>query len=96
MGVHDPHSGPDTQVLRDGCHECAARAGEVDHGLSHLDRLSFRSAWKRAASLNREGLADVSATELPLLGMLWSVQIKLEDCCDLPIGKLPDEVRWDE
>lgn len=94
MGVHGIHRGPEAQILHDECEECTARSGEPAGGAAHLDRLRFRQAWKRAAALNRDGLSDVSAAELPLLDALWVVQVKLEDVCDLPIGKLPDEVTW--
>lgn len=96
-GVHDPHTGPDSQLLHDGCGECEDRSREPGGGVARLDRVSFERAWRRAADLNRGGLPeDVSRAELPLLDTLWAVQVKLEDACGLPIGQLPYQVRWDE
>jgi hypothetical protein len=89
MSVHGVHRGPDTQLLHDGCEECTARSQEADRGLGRLDRTNFLRAWRRAAQLHRHGLHDVSETEIPLLDMLWSVQLRLQDATGLAIGQLP-------
>jgi len=76
------------QLLHDGCEECENRAKERDGGIAHLDRQNFAKAWVRAAAWNREGVPDVARAELPMLAMLWSVQLQLERL-GVPIGQLP-------
>jgi len=78
------------QILHAGCAECEARAREHSHGLAHLDQHRFAYAWQRAAQW-RSGtgnLPDLDQAEIPLLEMLWSVQIQLERF-GIPIGMLP-------
>lgn len=80
MGVHDPHNAPNyspAQVLHDGCLECKERSQRADRGIASLDRASFAAAWSRAAQLEQHGLPDPSRTEMPLLHVLWAVQLRL-------------------
>lgn len=82
-----------TQILHDGCKECEARSASRNHGIAHLDRSNFQRAWRRAADWNR-GLLDnrtISAAEVPLLDVLWAVQLHLKHY-GLRIGFLPDEL----
>jgi hypothetical protein len=92
--MHDYHDGlpgyDPGQILHDGCGECEARAQEDDRGLGHLDKGNFYRAWARAAQWNRSGLDGVSRAEVPLLNLLWSVQIRLEAYADVPIGLVPN------
>ena len=90
--MHDYHDGlpgysPD-QVLHDGCGECEARSKQPDGGMAYLDRLNFVRAWERAAEWNRAGLLDLARAEIPMLSILWSVQLKLENY-GVPIGQVP-------
>jgi hypothetical protein len=95
--THAYHDGlpgfhPD-QILHDGCGECEARSDSRNHGIASLDRTRFPRAWRRAADWN-QGLLDprtISAAEVPLLDVLWAVQVQLEKQ-GLRIGYLPDEV----
>jgi len=90
--MHDYHEGhpgySDNQILHDGCEECATRAKHDDHGISSLDKGRFARAWVRAAQWNREGLSDLATAERPLLTVLWSIQLRLENY-GVPIGELP-------
>jgi hypothetical protein len=94
MASHNYHEGlpgyADAQIFHDGCGECEARAEWPDHGLSTLDRGRFVLAWRRAAEWHQQGAAGlaVSHAEAPLLGMLWAVQVKLEQFGIAP-GVLP-------
>lgn len=88
---HDIHPGYDPgQVMFDGCAECAERSERTDRGITALDPGRFARAWKRAADWQRGQLAGsrVSDAEAPLLSVLWSVQIQLEQA-GWPIGELP-------
>jgi hypothetical protein len=78
------------QVLHDGCTECCYRASCRDHGIASLDPAAFARAWRRAADWNRMGggLDDVADAEVPLLSVLWPVQLQLE-AVGWPIGELP-------
>ena len=91
--MHDYHNGlpgySADQILHDGCGECEARAASLDHGLAHLDRNNFYRAWARAAEWNRSGLTDVARAEIPLLSVLWAVQIKLDAYADIAVGTMP-------
>ena len=90
--MHDYHEGlpgfSEAQILHDGCGECEARSKYPDGGLAHLDRLNFANAWMRAARWNRSGLSDLAKAEIPLLSILWSVQIQLERL-GFTIGQVP-------
>jgi hypothetical protein len=90
--MHDYHDGlpgfSEGQILHDGCGECEGRAKSVDGGLCHLDRLNFVRAWARATKWNQGGLSDLARAEIPLLSILWEVQLKLE-YYGVPIGQLP-------
>jgi hypothetical protein len=94
--THDYHDGlpgyNDEQILHDGCQECEARSGSRNHGIAHLDPTNFRRAWRRAAEWNQGTLdnSTISQAEIPLLDVLWAVQIKLENS-GLRVGFLPDE-----
>ena len=92
--MHDYHDGlagySARQLLHDGCGECESRAKSVSHGISTLDRQNFVIAWQRAAEWNRTGLPDIARAEMPMLSVLWSVQIQLERY-GIPIGELPHE-----
>jgi hypothetical protein len=91
--MHDYHDGlpgySPEQILHDGCGECEARSKTDDHGLANLDRVNFYRAWGRAARWNREGLTDLSRAEIPLLNLLWVIQLKLESYAQVPIGVVP-------
>ena len=88
--MHDYHEGlpgfAETQILHDGCGECEARAASFGHGLVHLDRGTFFRAYARAAEWNQDGLLDLARAEIPLLTILWELQIKLESYAGQPIG----------
>jgi hypothetical protein len=56
----------------------AAASTNVWLALSHLDPVAFANAWARAAAFERGHLADVSAAEVPLLRVLWAVQVQME------------------
>lgn len=94
--MHDYHDGlpgfDPAQILHDGCQECEQRSDATDGGLAHLDRQNFALAWQRSAQWNRSGLANLSRAEIPLLNILWSVQIKLEQY-GVPIGEVPHGVQ---
>jgi hypothetical protein len=94
MGVHSYHDGlpgfSEAQILHDGCDECERRGKDVSTALASMDRGRFAAAWKRAADWNTTtDVRDVSQAERDLLHVLWSIQIKLETICGLPIGGLP-------
>jgi hypothetical protein len=93
--MHDYHEAAANyspgQVLHDECAECKARSESPDGGLAHLDRQYFFMAWHRATEWNRNGLPDIAAAEVPLLRMLWSVQLKLEQFCRIPVGEMPHD-----
>jgi hypothetical protein len=79
------------QILHDGCEECEERSREPEGGIVHLDNQNFARAWKRAADWNRfpgDGLDDIARAELPMLRILWAVQLKL-DHRGVPIGQIP-------
>lgn len=76
------------QILHDGCDECEHRAKSRNHGLSSLDNSNFDRAWRRAAEWNRHGLADIAGAEVPMLDVLWAIQLHLERR-GWPIGEPP-------
>jgi hypothetical protein len=90
--VHTYHEGlagfSAAQILHDGCDECEARAQEPAGGLGRLDSVNFTRAWARAAEWNRDGVPDIAVAEIPMLSVLWAVQLKLENC-GFPIGQVP-------
>jgi hypothetical protein len=90
--MHDYHDAlpgySEAQILHDGCGECEARSKRPDGGLGTLDRDNFVRAWIRSAEWNRAGLTDLARAEIPLLSILWSVQIKLQNH-GWPIGMVP-------
>ena len=88
-GIHELLPGySEGQLLHDGCEECEDRARARDLGIGALDRPTFLRAWTRAVEFNRQGLADVSAAELPILCALWAVQVQLERL-GVPVGYVP-------
>jgi hypothetical protein len=94
MSVHDYHEGlpgfSEAQIWHDGCAECETRGKDLSRGIGSMDRGRFALAWRRAADWNTStSVRDVSQAERPLLEVLWSIQIKLESVCGLPIGELP-------
>jgi hypothetical protein len=90
--MHSYHEGlpgfSPAQLLHDGCAECESRAGSRDHGIANLDRHNFRLAWQRSAQWNTVGVPDIARAEIPMLSVLWSVQLHLERY-GFPIGQLP-------
>jgi len=82
--VHDYHEGlpgySPNQILHDGCAECEARAKSITHGMRYLDNQRFARAWERAAEWNvQDGdVRDISHAEMPLLRILWAVQVQLQ------------------
>lgn len=94
--THDYHDGlpgyDEEQILHDGCAECEARSGSRNHGIAHLDRQNFVHAWRRAAEWNQRQLdnSTISQAEVPLLDVLWAVQVQLERR-GIRVGFLPDE-----
>lgn len=92
MAVHAYHQGlpgyRDDQILHDGCEECEYRGGRPDCGIGYLDSGNFARAWARAAQLGRSGLPGASQAEIPLLKVLWAVQVQLQGN-GVPIGYLP-------
>jgi hypothetical protein len=86
---HDDHASQPgyhpSQVLKDGCGECAYRSTRIDAALDHLDPQSFAEAWDRAATFGRGGLTHISDAELSLLRVLYAVQVQLERA-GLPFG----------
>jgi len=77
-------------LLHDGCAECEQRAGDTrsGHGIAMLDPQRFAHAWTRAAQYFREGLRDITTTEMPMLSALWAVQLQFERL-GIPIGHIP-------
>ena len=96
MAAHDYHDAlpgyNDEQILHDGCAECEARSTSRNHGIAHLDPSNFVHAWRRAAEWNQGELdnSTISQAEMPLLDVLWAVQVKLEGH-GLRVGFLPSE-----
>jgi hypothetical protein len=94
--MHDYHDGlpgfSEAQILHDGCGECEARAASRNLGIAHMDRTRFARAWARAAAWNKGGVPDVSKAEMPMLDVLWAVQVKLEEH-GVPIGQVPHGVQ---
>ncbi len=83
-----PTSDP-RQILHDGCHECELRGADPMLALAALDETRFEKAWVRAAAWNRDQeVGVVSAAEVPLLRMLWGIQVHLERR-GVPIGECP-------
>lgn len=93
---HGPHALPSNsprQIFKDGCGECEYRAQSRDHGIASLDQAQFAHAWARAAAWNHGEPGDVSEAEVPLLSVLWAVQVQLEKRGLQVIGRVPDA--WD-
>lgn len=71
-----------SQILHDGCAECEERGANVCLALDSLDRRNFARAWQRAHDWNKTddaGLrASLSNAEMPLLRVMWSMQVRLE------------------
>ena len=90
--THDYHEGlagySPAQILHDGCGECEARGADPSEAIAHLDRQNFVRAWERAADWNKTGCPDIAAAEVPLLRVLWTVQLQLEPR-GWPIGAVP-------
>lgn len=91
---HDYHQGEpgynEHQLYKDGCAECASRA-VGDYPFEFVD---LRYAWGRALRFERGRLAPeespVSATEVPLLRILWSLMILMERD-GIPLGQYPGD-----
>lgn len=86
---HDYHEAlpgydPD-QLLVDGCAECEMRAGFADHGIGNLDPARFRHACIRARMWQRDGLANISDAELPMLTVLAAVEAQLDVMWTAPL-----------
>lgn len=84
---HDHHESlegfHDSQILVDGCAECAERSATPSMAISHMDNNRFSQAWRRAFDLNALRGAGVplderSAAEMPVLNVLWAVMLQLE------------------
>jgi hypothetical protein len=91
--MHEYHDGlpgySADQIFHDGCGECETRAASLDGGIAWLDKDSFPRAWARAAQWDRGSLPDmVARAEVPVLRILWSVQVQLEQF-GCPIGLVP-------
>ena len=89
---HDYHEGQPNyspaQLLKDGCEECSQRSSRPWVAINNLDPATFARAWVRAADFERGQLDDVSLAEVPLLRILWAIQIQLEQR-GIPIGTVP-------
>lgn len=96
--THDYHEGlpgfhPD-QVLHDGCAECESRGRDIRSALAHMDAMTFRRAWLRAADNHASHppsgteASHISGAETQVLEALWGVQVRLEGIW--PLGFLPD------
>jgi len=90
--MHDHHEilpgYHEDKILHDGCGECESRAAARSRGIGSMDRTRFARAWARAAEWNRNGLPNVAKAEVPLLDVLWAVQVQLENFGN-PIGHVP-------
>ena len=86
---HEAHpSYSPAQVLHDGCGECDMRSRMPNVAIGHLDPVRFAAAWHRAADFGRGQVDDASDAEVPVLHLLWAVQVQLERR-GIPIGVLP-------
>jgi hypothetical protein len=78
------------QILHDGCGECEYRAALDTHGITQLDPNNFARAWVRAAQWNQGRLhGGISRAEMPMLKVLWAVQVQMERGGQPMIGILP-------
>lgn len=81
---HDAQPGFDArQILHDGCSECEERGRDLQLALAHLDEPTFARAWKRAFDLkasngDHDAVGGPSHAELPLLNVLWGIQVHLQ------------------
>jgi hypothetical protein len=89
--THDIHAGPEGAVLWDECGECRYRSEHPDMAISHMDPRSLAEAWARAMEWNAGDLRDVTSAELPVLRILWAVQVQLEQR-GFPLGRIPSAV----
>jgi hypothetical protein len=94
--THDNHEalpGYDArQIWHDGCSECEFRSKYLPGTMTALDNETFRLAWQRAADANRDQngtTGKISQAELPLLDLLWTLQVVFERCAGIEIGRLP-------
>lgn len=92
---HDYHQGLDTyhrdQILHDGCAECEYRAEHPETAIANLDVGNFERAWARAAAWqtgNGDARDTLSRAEVPVLRLLWAVQVQLERR-GVPVGHCP-------
>lgn len=81
------------QILHDGCGECEYHAKSGDHGLASLDRERFVLAWERAARWTTGWSPDISYAEMPMLRVLWAVQVQLQNR-GVEIGRVPRQDGW--
>lgn len=83
------------QVLHDGCPECLHRSADPVMFFAHADNATFARAWKRAFDwkASRGGGWDVtgelSHAELPILNILWGIQVCLERAGVPLTGEIP-------
>ena len=92
--IHDPHESlpgyDERQLWISGCLECENRSKTLPASLALLDGHNFARAWRRAADWNRgQEVGPVSTAEIPLLNLLWAMQVMFERECGLPLGELP-------
>jgi hypothetical protein len=92
VSAHDYHEGlpgfSPEQILHTGCAECEFRGKDVSEAIVYLDGRNFARAWKRAADWNTTGAPAICEAEVPLLRVLWSLQLQLERL-GIPIGEIP-------
>lgn len=81
------------QLLYDGgCKECDERGASARLALAHLDNTKARYAWERAAAWQAgrtELTGPMSENEIPVLQMLFDIQVVLERAAGIPIGVWP-------
>jgi hypothetical protein len=82
---HEAEPGFDErQILYDGCPECMHRSADPTMFLAHADNATFARAWKRAFDwkASRGGgydvTGDLSHAEVPILNILWGIQVAFE------------------
>lgn len=98
--THDDHQAQpgydERQILVDGCRKCEERSMDCLNTLGWMDGQTFARAWRRAYEWQYrdkpEELGPLSEYEMPVLHMLWALQIMLERCCRVPLGQLPSYI----
>jgi len=86
LGGYDPH-----QVWFDGCDVCGERSKGLPMSMMELDAQKFREAWLRAFWWQHDDDTSLklSQAEIPLLKLLWAMQVALERFYGWPVGSLP-------